>query len=63
MVEDEEHFLLFCKNNETVRNILFYDIAKENPDFIYYCNLDKLVSRLNLLQKTLILYITVILTN
>ena len=26
MVEDEEHFLLPCKNNETLRNILFKDL-------------------------------------
>jgi len=25
-VEDEEHFLLLCKNNETLRNILFKDL-------------------------------------
>ena len=26
VVEDEEHFLLPCKNNETLRNILFKDL-------------------------------------
>ena len=25
-MEDEEHFLLLCKNNETLRNILFKDL-------------------------------------
>jgi hypothetical protein len=26
VVEDVEHFLLLCKNNETLRNILFKDL-------------------------------------
>ena len=33
-MEDDEHYILLCKNNESQRNILFKDLAKENPDFI-----------------------------
>ena len=30
VVEDEQHFVLSCKNIETLKKIIFKDIAEEN---------------------------------
>ena len=43
-MEDEKHFLLSCTNNGTLRNVNGKSICKENPDFKYYSNREKIVS-------------------
>ena len=47
VIEDEQHFLLHCKNNQNLRNNLFSDISIENDDFTSFTDNEKLVVLLN----------------
>lgn len=46
-IEDEKHFLLYCKINENLRNTFFDDISFKIPNFNNFTDIEKLVDLLN----------------
>ena len=47
VIEDEQHFLLHCKNNQNLRRNLFDEILLEDKEFLNYNDNEKLVVLLN----------------